>query len=106
MARRQAGLIDDENYRSQLVTRESEKARLAAALKKAGFADDPLGFMLATPCALAVVNQEDLTGEPEQQNLPASTWQHPNWRRKMRGAVEGMGGMAKEFGRRVRQSGR
>ena len=37
---------------------------------------------------LMVVNQEDLTKETEQQNLPGSTWQYPNWRRKMKFSVE------------------
>jgi 4-alpha-glucanotransferase len=106
VARHSAGLIDDENYRLQLVTREGEKAGLHAALEAAGFEDDPLGFMLATPCALAVVNQEDLTGEPEQPNLPASTWQHPNWRRKMRVPLEDIGRLARDFGARARRSGR
>jgi 4-alpha-glucanotransferase len=79
---------------------------LEEALERAGFANDPLGFLLSTPSALAVINQEDLTGELEQQNLPASTWQHPNWRRKMRVAVEELGGIAAEFERLVRRSGR
>jgi len=35
-----------------------------------------------------VLNQEDLTKETEQQNLPGTTWQYPNWRRKMRFTVE------------------
>ena len=30
----------------------------------------------------------DLTKEIDQQNLPGSTWQYPNWRRKMRYAIE------------------
>ena len=67
---------------------------------------DPLGFVLATPCALAIVNQEDLTGETEQQNLPASTWQHPNWRRKMKVAVEELGPIAEDLRRRLERSGR
>ncbi len=37
---------------------------------------------------LMVLNQEDLTKETEQQNLPGSTWQYPNWRRKMRYSLE------------------
>jgi 4-alpha-glucanotransferase/(1->4)-alpha-D-glucan 1-alpha-D-glucosylmutase len=52
------------------------------------------------------VNQEDLTGETEQQNLPATTWEHPNWRRKMRFAVEEFARLAAEFRRRIEQSGR
>ena len=34
------------------------------------------------------MNQEDLTKEPHQQNLPGTTWQYPNWSRKMRFTVE------------------
>ena len=30
---------------------------------------------------LLLVNQEDLTKETEQQNLPGSTAQYPNWRK-------------------------
>ncbi len=30
-----------------------------------------------------MINQEDLTKEIAQQNLPGTTWQYPNWRRKM-----------------------
>jgi 4-alpha-glucanotransferase len=33
---------------------------------------------------LMLLNQEDLTKELEQQNLPGTTWQHPNWSRKMK----------------------
>ena len=34
------------------------------------------------------INQEDLTKETAQQNLPGTTWQYPNWGRKMRFTVE------------------
>jgi len=37
---------------------------------------------------LMVLNQEDLLKETEQQNLPGSTWQYPNWRRKTRFKIE------------------
>jgi len=87
-ARRAAGLIDDESYRFQRAARADEVARLNSILLATGFTDDPLGFLLSTPCSLAVINQEDLTGETEQQNLPGSTWQYPNWRRKMKIPVE------------------
>jgi len=87
-ARRAAGLIDEESYRSQRTARADEVTRLNAILLATGFTDDPIGFLLSTPCAVAVINQEDLTGETEQQNLPGSTWQYPNWRRKMKITVE------------------
>lgn len=89
-ARRAAGLIDEEAYRFQHTAREDEVARLDAILLATGFTGDPIGFLLSTPCALAVVNQEDLTGETEQQNLPGSTGQYPNWRRKMKIPVENL----------------
>ena len=76
------------------------------ALAQAGFADDPLGYVLSTSCRLAVVNQEELSGETEQQNLPGSTWQYPNWRRKMRVPVEALQPLAERFADAARRSGR
>ena len=43
---------------------------------------------LSTPSMLMAVNQEDLTKETLQQKLPGTTWQYPNWSRKMRFSVE------------------
>ncbi|MGH9594582.1 MAG: 4-alpha-glucanotransferase, partial [Bryobacteraceae bacterium] len=105
-ARRAANLIDDDGYNAQWKARREEVRRLEEALAEAGFPGDPLGFALATPCMLAIVNQEDLTGESEQQNLPASTWQHPNWRRKMKVAVEDFGPIAEDLRSRIQRSGR
>ena len=47
-----------------------------------------IGFLASTPSSLLLVNQEDLTKEVEQQNLPGTTWQYPNWSRKMKFSVE------------------
>ena len=35
-----------------------------------------------------VLNQEDLFKDSDQQNLPGTTEQYPNWRHKMRHAIE------------------
>jgi 4-alpha-glucanotransferase len=105
-ARRAAGLIDAAAYREQCEARQQDIVRLNAALRAAGFENDPVGFLLSTPCRLAIVNQEDLTGEAEQQNLPGSTWQHPNWRRKMKIAVEDLGPAAEGLRRRIQAAGR
>lgn len=96
-ARRAAALIDDASYKLQFASREEEKRRLEQALHEAGFDGDPIGFLLSTRCALAVINQEDLTSETEQQNLPGSTWQYPNWRRKMKVAVEDLGTLSPQL---------
>lgn len=105
-ARRAAGLIDDGAYHAQKTAREEEIRKLNASLERAGFAGDPLGFILATPCQLAMINYEDLSGETEQQNLPGSTWQHPNWRRKWKGAVEELAPLAERFRAFVEKSHR
>ncbi|HEV8422960.1 MAG TPA: 4-alpha-glucanotransferase, partial [Chthoniobacterales bacterium] len=105
-ARRVANLIDQNDYDAQWTARRDEVRRLEEALRAAGFPGDALGFAMATPCVLAIVNQEDLTGETEQQNLPASTWQHPNWRRKMKVAVEDFGTIAEELRNHIERSSR
>ncbi|MBZ5635330.1 MAG: 4-alpha-glucanotransferase [Acidobacteriia bacterium] len=105
-ARRAAGLVDQAGYETQWAARRDELGRLEDVLRRAGFSGDPLGFVLATPCALSIVNQEDLTGETQQQNLPASTWQHPNWRRKMRVTVEELGPIAEDLRRKLERAGR
>jgi 4-alpha-glucanotransferase len=105
-ARRVAGLADDAEYQRQKAHRAGEVRRLEEALRATEFAGDPLGFLLSTPCVLAVINQEDLSGETEQQNLPGSTWQYPNWRRKMLVTVEDIAPLARQFAEAVRRSHR
>ena len=105
-ARKAAGLIDEEAYRFQKAAREDEKARLNAVLEATGFAGDAIGFLLSTPCALAVVNQEDLSGVVDQQNLPGSTWQYPNWRRKMKIPVEEFASIESRLAEAINRSGR
>ncbi|MBI4909733.1 MAG: 4-alpha-glucanotransferase [Acidobacteria bacterium] len=107
-ARKAAGLLPDEaSYQRQLSERATDKQRMLDMLHESKLlppwfprsaADVPeltgelhsaiIGFLVRTPSMLLVLNQEDLTKEPDQQNLPASTWQYPNWRRKMKYTVE------------------
>jgi 4-alpha-glucanotransferase len=47
-----------------------------------------VGFLATAPSQLLAINQEDLTKETAQQNLPGTTWQYPNWERKMRFSLE------------------
>jgi 4-alpha-glucanotransferase len=47
-----------------------------------------VGFLSRTPALLMVLNHEDLTKEPDQQNLPGTTHQYPNWSRKTAYTVE------------------
>jgi 4-alpha-glucanotransferase len=106
-ARRQAGVLDEEGLRSQMESRAIEKQKMLDALFELNLmpsnlsrraSDYPeltgeihnaiVGFLALTPSQLLAINQEDLTKEPAQQNLPGTTWQYPNWGRKMRYSVE------------------
>ena len=67
------------------------KRWLTPALRTLPF-DDVIAlhrYVARTPCALMTVQLEDVFGETEQANLPATTDdQHPNWRRKVRVDLE------------------
>jgi 4-alpha-glucanotransferase len=110
-ARRAANLIDEDSLRQQLDARRQEKQKMLDVLFRLGLIRDDLprqadaypeltpelhngvvGFLASTPSALLAINQEDLTKEVHQQNLPGSTWQYPNWGRKMRFTVEELRG--------------
>jgi 4-alpha-glucanotransferase len=102
-ARRRVGaLADGGSYREQLQARTAEKQKMLDALLEAGLLPDwfprsaleipeltgelhnaVIGYLASTPSMLLLINQEDLTKEIAQQNLPGTTWQYPNWSRKM-----------------------
>lgn len=104
-ARLKAGLVDRAGYEAQQASRSLDKQRLLDEVRDflpeqfpRNAADVPelngelhnavIGFLASTNSALLVLNQEDLTKELDQQNLPASTTEYPNWRRKMRYSIE------------------
>jgi 4-alpha-glucanotransferase len=106
-SRLRAGTIGQSAYESQKVDRARDKQSLldalfAAKLLPPGYArravDIPeltgelhyaiIGYLAKTPSILLLVNQEDLTKEPAQQNLPGTTAEYPNWSRKMRWSIE------------------
>ena len=107
-ARRAAGLLrNDTDHERLWKEREADKQRILDLLFQlqlvpAGYhrrASDItelsgelhngiVGFLVSTPSMLMTLNQEDLTKEPEQQNLPATVDQYPNWRRKMKYSLE------------------
>jgi 4-alpha-glucanotransferase len=106
-ARRAAGMIDDGAQRAQKESRATEKQKMLDMLfalnllpgwmprQATDYAELTgelhnaiVGFLAGTPSQLLAINQEDLTKEMHQQNLPGTTWQYPNWGRKMRFTVE------------------
>jgi 4-alpha-glucanotransferase len=70
-----------------------------------------VGFLARMPSMILLLNHEDFTKETDQQNLPGSTAEYPNWRRKMKVAIEDLrSGAAQPFARmfrdQLRRSGR
>lgn len=92
-ARQSLGVYADEGrYRHAHEERAHERQRLREAVNAAGFStgDDTAGivagchgFLARTPCALFLVQMEDLAMEREQPNMPGSGDRYPNWRRKL-----------------------
>lgn len=107
-ARRQAGVLPDEaSYQAQLRDRAVEKQKMLDAFVHLKLMPDwfsrraedtreftgelhyaAVGFLALTPSELMVLNQEDLFKDTDQQNLPGTTTQYPNWRHKMQYTVE------------------
>ena len=109
-----------EIFEAQLLDRSRERGELLLALKQAGLiSHEAMGrlafcslppaelveavhaFLASTPCSLMVVQPEDFLGVVEQANLPGTTTEQPNWRRKLPLDLEalacdaGMAGMAR-----------
>jgi 4-alpha-glucanotransferase len=107
-ARRKAGVLpDEESYQSQLLDRTSEKQKMLDLFHQLRLLPNwfpkraeeireftgelhyaAVGFLALTPSELMVLNQEDLFKDTDQQNLPGTTEQYPNWRHKMRYTVD------------------
>ncbi len=85
----------DGNEPSDRLRRIGEKKALWTACTTAGVASGPvphdaapavdaaIAFATQAPCPLTIVPLEDLIGIEEQPNLPGTTDEHPNWRRRM-----------------------
>lgn len=102
------GLFPDAGvYEKQLVDRAQERVRLLLALQHTGLlpADavlEPTGsqaltpalveaihaFVAAAPSRVMMVQIEDAIGVTEQANMPGTTDEHPNWKRKLPETLE------------------
>jgi 4-alpha-glucanotransferase len=131
-ARRAAGLLpDDASYEEQLRNRGFDKQKMLDLFHTAKLVPDyitrhaaeipefagelhaaAIGFLAMTPSQLMCLNQEDLLKDTDQQNLPGSTAEYPNWRHKMRVKLEDVKtdplavGCAKMFRGWLEQTGR
>jgi 4-alpha-glucanotransferase len=106
-ARLKTGTVDQASYQGQWRDRVRDKQNLLNALhaenllpswypRDASRIPDlspelhyaVAGFLASTPCALWLINQEDITRERYQQNMPGTTAEYPNWSRKMRWTIQ------------------
>lgn len=106
--RKEAGMFDKKRaVISAAAEREADKEKLFALLQDLGLLpaycnrdlnaypelngeihSAVVGFLALTPAKLFVLSQEDLFKEKDQQNLPGTTAEHPNWSLKMKYTVE------------------
>ena len=102
-ARASLGLFPSEEDRSsQLVRRAEERVRLLLALEREQLLPSGISvhsgappdmspelalaihvYLARTPTKVMAVQLEDVLGQVEQVNLPGTTDQYPNWRRKL-----------------------
>ncbi|MGE3160648.1 MAG: 4-alpha-glucanotransferase [Burkholderiales bacterium] len=61
---------------------------LAAALGAPPHPENVHAFLASTPCRIMLLQPEDALGVTEAWNVPGTTDEHPNWRRKLPLAVE------------------
>jgi malto-oligosyltrehalose synthase/4-alpha-glucanotransferase len=110
LLRDQLGLIPEAQRQSRIVERAQDRARLLLAIEREGLLPqgatvNPVSmpsmtsefvrslhvYLARTPAKILVVQPEDVLGMREQVNLPATTDEHPNWRRKLELDLERFG---------------
>jgi 4-alpha-glucanotransferase len=87
-----------------LEEREQDRRDLVDALKREGFdfngaqvdveklVSAAHGYLARSRSALAIVQIDDIMGETDQVNVPATSLEHPNWRRRLSLALEDLSG--------------
>ena len=95
------GLYPDEaETQSQRDRRTRDREMIVDALRREGLLEDAGGisaeqfaaaahrFLARSGSALVVPQLDDMTGEVDPVNVPATSTEHPNWRRKYRMTLE------------------
>jgi alpha-1,4-glucan:alpha-1,4-glucan 6-glycosyltransferase/4-alpha-glucanotransferase len=97
-ARRELGLLDAEGLERERAGRGEERDRRERWLESKGLAQRPTsdeGLLCAellclaqSPAMVTLASLDDLLGETEPQNVPGTSTERPNWRRKLRLTLE------------------
>jgi len=90
--RRDIGLLSDSELGAARAARIEERKMLGARIDIGDDRTDPSvavhAAIASSPCRLAVLQIEDALGIVEQANIPGTTTEHPNWRRRLPVALE------------------
>lgn len=94
-----------QTLESETQARNDDRPRLLSALENAGAIEPGLTptafkpadiasaaarFLSLTPARLSLLPLEDAVGQVEQPNLPGTTTEHPNWRRRYENTAQHM----------------
>ena len=93
------GLLNDEGARGERRSREALKRSLLALLRRCGLLKEAsrgeravvracLALLSASRTRVVMASLEDLWLERQPQNIPGTSEEHPNWRRKARYTFE------------------
>jgi 4-alpha-glucanotransferase len=96
-----AGLLPADKCEEQMKRREKLRSALQRFLQSAGYVDGQqsnsaeiynacLAFLRDSPARMVLLNLEDLWSELESQNVPSTSGENQNWRRKARYTLEQM----------------
>lgn len=80
---RASELADRTADREKLWVAAAEPGGAPPADEPASAVDAAISYVAETPSALAIIPIEDLLGLDEAPNLPGTTDEHPNWRRRL-----------------------
>ena len=100
--RRSLGIYNESEAKKADSERDVDRARLLEALAQAGItiqaeSDTPAlcravhAFLASSSAQLFLAKLDDLLGEREQLNVPGTTFESPNWRRKLSAGIDAPG---------------
>ncbi len=93
--RESLGLLAGEGAVAARREREADRAALCRALGREASGEAPTqalhAFIADSPCALVLLQADDLAGETEALNVPGTDRERPNWRRRQHVDADGSG---------------
>jgi len=82
--------LDRKSALAETKTRVRLRKALQRFLHRKNLFQGCIDFLGRSKAGIVLVNLEDLWGETQPQNVPATTRQRPNWRRRLRFSIEQM----------------